>query len=148
MIVKPKMEAASSGLRVVEDASSLRDAVAELIEKFKQHVLVEQFIQGREFTVGLIGNGDVEVLPVLELDLEGDPARIRDDEERNPLRKICPASLSRQKTDELQNMARRAFEALGLFDFARIDVRMDEHETPYLLEINSMADLGQGGYNT
>jgi D-alanine-D-alanine ligase len=145
VIVKPKMESASSGLRVVEDERSLRDAVADLIAKFKQHVLVEQFIQGREFTVGLIGNGDVEVLPVLELDLEGDPARIRDDEERNPLRKICPADLSRQKTDELQNMARRAFEALGLFDFARIDVRMDENETPYLLEINSMADLGQDG---
>jgi D-alanine-D-alanine ligase len=145
VIVKPKMEAASSGLRIVEDSRSLRDAVAELIEKYKQHVLVEQFIQGREFTVGLIGNGDVEVLPVLELDLEGDPARIRDDEERNPLDKICPADLPAEKTAELQTMARRAFEALGLFDFARIDVRMDHDGTPYLLEINSMADLGQNG---
>jgi D-alanine-D-alanine ligase len=139
------MEAASSGLRIVHDERSLRDAVAELIDKFNQHVLVEQFIQGRELTVGLLGNGDVEVLPVVELDLKGDPTRIRDDEEHNPLNKICPAPLSQQKTEELQSMARRAFEVLGLFDFSRIDVRMDKNEIPYLLEINSMADLGPDG---
>ena len=145
VVVKPKMEAASSGIKKVDNEADLRVAVGELIEKFNQHVLVEQFVEGREFTVGLLGNGDVEVLPPVELDLEGDPSRLRDDEEHNPLDKICPAPLPPGKIAELETMARRAFQAVGLYDFARIDVRMDLDGKFYLLEINSMADLGPDG---
>jgi D-alanine-D-alanine ligase len=145
VIVKPKMEAASSGIKIVHNETDLREAVGVLIERFNQHVLVEQFIEGRELTVGLLGNGDVEVLPVLELDLAGDPTRIRDDEENSPLDKICPAPLPPHKIAELETMARRAFQVVGLHDFARIDVRMDRDGNMYLLEINSMADLGPDG---
>lgn len=145
VIVKPKMEGMSLGLKIVRGEKELRDAVARIIEEFRQHVLVEQFIAGREFTVGLLGNGDVEALPVVELDLRGDAKRIRDDEGRDPLQKICPAPLSRAQTEHLQDIARRAFLALGLHDYGRIDVRMDEDGNPYVLEINSMADLGQDG---
>jgi len=145
VIVKPKMEAASSGIKIVHNETDLRDAVRDLIERFNQHVLVEQFVEGREFTVGLLGNRNVEVLPVLELDLAGDPTRIRDDEKNSPLNKICPAPLPPHKVAELETMARRAFQVVGLYDFARIDVRMDRDGNVYLLEINSMADLGPEG---
>ncbi len=144
-IVKPKMEAMSSGIRVVHDEDELRAAVAEIIGAFRQHVLVEQFVAGREFTVGLLGNGDTEALPVVELDMEGDPMGIRADEARRPRRKVCPADLPPEKAAEMQEISRRAFKALGLADFGRVDLRMDENGTPYALEINSMADLGQTG---
>jgi D-alanine-D-alanine ligase len=147
VIVKPKMEAVSYGVHVVDNKDDLREAVAELIDEFKQHVLVEQFIAGREFAIGLLGNGEPEVFPIVEIDFGGDPNAIQSAEEKlqRPREKLCPAPLPDEKTEELRALARRAFRSLDLFDFARVDVRMDEEESPYILEINSMASLGLTG---
>ena len=147
VIVKPKMEAGSYGIRVVDNWDDLREAVATIVNEFQQHVLVEQFVSGREFTIGLLGNGDPEVLPITEIDLRGDPDAIQMSEEelRNPLDKLCPAPLSDELRGELEQLSRRAFQALDLKDFARVDLRMDAKERPYILEINSMANLGRTG---
>ena len=147
VIVKPKMEAVSYGIRVVDNWDDLREAVATIVNEFQQHVLVEQFVSGREFAIGLLGNGDPEVLPITEIDLRGDPDAIQTSEEklRNPLDKLCPAPLSDELRGELEQLSRRAFQALDLKDFARVDLRMDAKERPYILEINSMASLGRTG---
>lgn len=146
-IVKPKMEAVSFGLRIVNNVDELRDAVAYIIEEFQQQVLVEKFIPGREFAVGLLGNNPPEALPVLEIDLEGDPNAIQtvDDKKRQPRNKICPADIPDHVAEELINLSIRAFNALHLRDFARVDFRMDEEGNIYILEINSMASLGESG---
>ncbi len=147
VIVKPKMEAVSYGIRVVDNESDLRDAVKHIIDEFQQHVLVEQFIPGREFAVGLLGNGPPEVLPIVEIDLEGDPTAIQTarDKLKKPRDKICPAELSKEKAEEIRNLVQRAFRSLELFDFARVDLRMDADGNLYILEINSMASLGLTG---
>jgi D-alanine-D-alanine ligase len=147
VIVKPKMEAVSYGIRVVDNHSDLRDAVKHIIDEFQQHVLVEQFIPGREFAVGLLGNGSPEVLPIVEIDLEGDPEAIQtaDHKLTTPRGKICPAELSAEKADEMRALVRHAFHSLDLFDFARVDLRMDADGNLYILEINSMASLGPTG---
>ncbi|MDH5804841.1 MAG: M20/M25/M40 family metallo-hydrolase, partial [Gemmatimonadota bacterium] len=147
VIVKPKMEAVSYGIRVVENEADLRDAVKHIIDTFHQHVLVEQFVPGREFAVGLLGNGPPEVLPIVEIDLEGDPNAIQTagDKLKKPRGKICPAPLSEEKAEEVRNLVRRAFQSLELFDFARVDLRMDADGNLHILEINSMASLGLTG---
>lgn len=147
VIVKPKMEAVSYGIRVVANEADLREAVRFVVSEFKQQALVEQFIRGREFCVGLLGNGDPEAFPVLEIDLENDPDAIQtvDDKKQKPREKICPAEISPELADEMVRMSKDAFRALGLRDFARVDIRMDEDEKIYLLEINSMASLGVTG---
>ncbi|KAF5417197.1 MAG: D-alanine--D-alanine ligase [Candidatus Methanogaster sp.] len=147
VIVKPKMEAVSYGIRIAENETELREAVKFVISEFKQQALVEQFIRGREFCVGLLGNGDPEAFPVLEIDLEGDPDAIQtvDDKKQKPRGKICPAEISSELADAMVRMSKDAFRALGLRDFARVDIRMDEDENIYLLEINSMASLGVTG---
>ncbi|UCF41092.1 MAG: M20/M25/M40 family metallo-hydrolase [Gemmatimonadota bacterium] len=147
VIVKPKMEAVSYGIRVVDNEPDLRDAVKHIIDEFQQHVLVEQFIPGREFAVGLLGNGPPEVLPLVEIDLEGDPNAIQTagDKLRKPRPKICPAELPEEKAEEMRSLVRRAFQSLELFDFARVDLRMDAEGNLYILEINSMASLGLTG---
>lgn len=147
VIVKPKMEAVSYGIRVVENEADLRDAVAELVSEFQQHVLVEQFIRGREFAIGVLGNVDPEVFPIVEIDFEGDPDAIQTAQDKltKPLGKVCPAELPPEKTAELQALVKRAFNSLDLYDFARVDLRMDEAGHPYILEINSMASLGLTG---
>lgn len=147
VIVKPKMEAVSYGIKVVHDEEQLRAAVDNIIREFGQHVLVEQFIPGREFAVGLLGNGNPEVLPIVEIDLEGDPTGIQtaDDKLSMPRGKLCPAPLDEPKAEELRELTRKAFSSLELFDFARVDYRMDNGGRAYILEINSMASLGLSG---
>jgi D-alanine-D-alanine ligase len=147
VIVKPKMEAVSFGLRVVYNVDDLRDAVRFIIAEFEQQALVEQFVRGREFAVGLIGNNPVEAFPVLEIDLENDPDAIQtvDDKKQQPRKKICPAPLSDELTAEMKRWSIAAFKALGLRDFSRVDIRLDENNNIYLLEINSMASMGRTG---
>jgi len=147
VIVKPKMESVSFGLRVVSNEKDLRDAVDYIIKEFQQQALVEEFIRGREFAVGLIGNNPVEVFPVLEIDLENDPDAIQsvDDKRITPRRKLCPAPLSEELAHRMQQISIDAFKALQLRDFSRVDIRMDEKDNIYVLEINSMASLGGTG---
>ncbi len=147
-IVKPKMEAVSFGLRVVHDEGELRDAVGEITREFQQQALVEEFIPGREFAVGLLGNGPtLETLPIVEIDFGGDPNGYQslDDKMHHPRDKICPARLTAQVAENIRTLARRAFESLGLLDFSRVDLRMDVHDRPHILELNSMASLNLSG---
>ncbi len=147
VIVKPKMESVSFGLRVVDNYADLKEAVKFIIDEFQQNALVEQFIPGREFAVGLLGNNPVEAFPVLEIDLENDPNAIQTYEHKTAKqkRKICPADLSEEKINEITQISIDAFKALQLRDFARVDLRMDKDGNVYILELNSMASLGATG---
>ncbi len=147
VIVKPKMEAVSQGIKIIDNDEDLRKAVSSLISEFKQQALVEQFIPGREFCVGLLGNGDPEAFPVLEIDLGADRNAIQTefDKRKKPFGKICPAKIPQALADEMVRLSKDAFRALGLRDFARVDIRLDLDENIYLLEINSMASLGLTG---
>ncbi len=148
VIVKPRSEAVSFGLRVVHNKKSLREAIAFITEEFEQQVLIEEFISGREFGVALLGNeSNLETLPIVEIDLGGDPAAIQtvDDKLQHPRQKICPADIPSGIANELCRLAREAFNALDLCDFARVDFRMDEKGQLHILEINSMASLNLTG---
>ena len=147
VIVKPKMEAVSFGLRVVFDQPALKEAVDYIINEFSQQALVEQFIRGREFAVGLLGNNPVEAFPVLEIDFDKNPDAIQtvDDKKQKPRPKICPADLPKEIGDEMVRLSIAAFRALQLRDFSRVDIRLDENNNIFLLEINSMASLGRTG---
>ena len=152
VIVKPKMESTSMGMEVVDNWDDLRKAVGKQMKQFSQEILVEQFIPGREFAVGLLGNGNsVEILPIVEMDLKGDPNRIQTitDKKQTPVDKICPALLTPEQTAEIERICIAAFRKLALYDFTRVDFRMDEDGRFYVLELNSMASLGvTGSYYT
>lgn len=148
VIVKPKMESTSMGMEVVYDRDGLRGAVKGQMEQYSQEILVEQFIPGREFAVGLLGNGThVETLPIVEMDLGGDPNRIQTitDKKEAPVGKICPADLTEEQEALVRRICLSAFGKLGLNDFTRVDLRMSRDGGLYVLELNSMASLGQTG---
>ncbi len=147
VIIKPKMEAVSFGLKVVYNEKDLREAVKFIIDEFNQQALVEQFIRGREFAIGLIGNNPPEAFPVLEIDLDDNPDAIQsvEDKKTRPRKKICPANLPIELAKEMQDQSMKAFKALQINDFARVDIRLDENGNFYILEINSMASLGPTG---
>jgi D-alanine-D-alanine ligase len=147
VIVKPKMESVSFGLKIVDNYEDLKEAVKYIVTEFEQSALVEQFIPGREFAVGLLGNNPVEAFPILEIDLENDPNGIQtvDHKKKEPRNKICPADLPKELVDEITKVSVDAFKALQLRDFARVDIRMDSEGKIYILELNSMASLGATG---
>ena len=148
VIVKPKLESTSMGMEVVDNWDDLRKAVQVQIEKFQQDILVEQFISGREFAVGVMGNNpNIDILPIVEINLD-DPDQIQtidDKKKKGGVDKTCPAKLSKGKAEEMKKMCIDAFSSLGLNDYSRVDFRMDKDENLYILELNSMASLGTGG---
>jgi D-alanine-D-alanine ligase len=147
LIVKPRGEAASFGLRIVRDEEELKEAVNSILIDYKQTALVEEFIRGREINVGILGNSPPEPLPVLELKLEKYEDGIYTNEvkfaksARKKAAKVCPADLPPETTALIQDLAVQAFEALNIYDFARVDFRLDKYNRPFILEVNSMASL-------
>ena len=149
MIVKPKNEAVSFGLKVVQNERELREAAGVIFREFGQAVLAEQFIEGREINVGLLGNNPPEAFPPVELDFgkEGPAIYTYEDKTQRSgrtIHHICPAPIGEALTREAQDIAKRAFAALGIYDCARVDMRYDGKHL-YILEINSLPSLGEHG---
>jgi D-alanine-D-alanine ligase len=150
MIVKPKNEAVSFGLKVVHDEQELREAAGVIFEEYRQPVLVEQYIEGREINVGLLGNNPPEALPPVELLFGGDGPQIYTYEDKTgrsgrTISHACPAPIGDELLDRAQEIAVKAFQALGCADCARVDMRMDAEGKLYILEINSLPSLGEHG---
>jgi D-alanine-D-alanine ligase len=147
LITKPKMEAVSLGIEVVHNKADLKILIAKLVGEFHQPILVEQFIPGREFAIGLLGNKDPEIFPLLEIDLAGDPNAIQslEDKLKKPKNKICPSNLDENMANELRRLTKETAKVLGIYDFCRVDYRLDNDGNLYILELNSMASLGMTG---
>jgi D-alanine-D-alanine ligase len=150
LIVKPRGEAASFGLKIVHDEAGLREAVDRTLSEYKQTVLVEEFIEGREINVGILGNDPPGAFPVLELLLDGGKDQVYSHDakfarsRRRKAKKVCPADLPAETAAYVQKLAIEAFKALNVYDFARVDIRLDSFNRPYILEVNSMASLNPG----
>ena len=149
MIVKPRNEAVSFGLAVVQDEEDLRRAAGIIFNEFRQPVLAEQYIEGREINVGLLGNDPVEAFAPVLLDF-GEGPQIYTYEDKTgssgrEIRPVCPAPIGDELTDEAKDIAIRTFNALGLYDCARIDMRLDKDDRLFVLEANSLPSLGEHG---
>ena len=149
LIVKPKNEAVSFGLKVVHDESELREASKVIFDRFRQAVLAEQYIEGREINVGLLGNDPPEAFPPVELDF-GEGPKIYTYEDKTgrserTISHVCPAPLSSEQTAQACEIAAQAFKALNLYDCARVDMRLDDEGNFYVLEVNSLPSLGEHG---
>jgi D-alanine-D-alanine ligase len=147
LIVKPEHEGSSLGITnesVVFNEDDLYNRVKYTIEEFNQPALVEEFVSGREFTIGVMGTTDPQVLPIIEIiydRADGKGIQTVEIKAENQAGQVCPADLSETKTEQLKDYALRAYNALGCSEFARIDVRMDEDENPYFIEINTLPGM-------
>ena len=147
VIVKPRGEAASFGIEIVRDEASLKNAVKEIIEEFKQPALAEEFIEGREVNVALVGNDPPQAFPVLELVFKEGHSGIYSHDKKfdhsraKKVKKVCPAKLPPETSAYIQKIALQAFDILNVYDFGRVDFRLDQYNQPYILEMNSMASI-------
>jgi D-alanine-D-alanine ligase len=149
LIVKPKDEAVSFGLRIVNDEKELKEGVQVIYDTYQAPTLVEEYIQGREVNVGLLGNKPAEALPPVELVFGEGPQIFTYEDKKNKsgrtVEKVCPAPLTDEETARVKELAVRTFDVLNCHDSARVDFRIDEEGNPYILEVNSMASLGADG---
>jgi len=154
VIVKPPQEDASLGITsasVVHEIKDLFSRIDELQSEYGQPVLVEQFIEGREFYVGVLGNASAEAMPVIELDFTGFPAdkpRIASWEakwgedgegkgdEYAGTKSVFPEGLDSELEERMKGIAVEAFHALRLRDYGRIDLRLAPSGEIYVIEVN------------
>jgi D-alanine-D-alanine ligase and related ATP-grasp enzymes len=154
LILKPPQEDASLGITqksVVNDVQELLQKISSLQSEYQGPVLAEEFIDGREFYVGVLGNSDATALPVMELDFSGYPegrpkiasweAKWGDEgdekgAEFEGTKSIFPTDLSEELTEKMQKVAVDAFHALRLRDYARVDLRVNAKEEVYVIEVN------------
>jgi D-alanine-D-alanine ligase len=163
VIVKAPQEDASIGLTtksVVTDLKQLLERLDEIQTEFKSPTLVEEFVEGREFYAGVLGNADAEALPLIELDFakfpEGRP-RIASWEakwgadaagsgaEYAGTQSVFPSDVPEELTRRIQSVALEAFHALRLRDYARIDLRVTASEEIYVIEANPNCYLERTG---
>ena len=150
LIVKSVTEEASHGISqasIVQDDDKLKERVEFMHTHVGTGALVERYIEGREFYVGVMGNGHVHVLPVWELMMDRlpeDARRIatervkwnRTYQAKYGIRSEEARNLPDGKAEKIQHLAKRVYRALGLSGYARIDVRMDAAGDVYVLEAN------------
>jgi len=147
--VKPAHEGSSKGIRIasrLEIPKQIVKAVTELLEYYRQPVMVEEFIDGEEVTVGLVGNsppevvGIMRVVPLRKTDYFVYSLEVKRDWE-SLLTYECPAQLGQDVLHGIADSSLRAFEALGCRDLARMDFRIGKDGTPYFLEVNPLPGL-------
>jgi D-alanine-D-alanine ligase len=161
LLVKPPQEDASLGITqksIVNDVKELLDVLSSIQQEYQSPVLVEEFIDGREFYVGVLGNSKVEALPIIELDFSKFPkdlpkiasweAKWGDDGDEKGAqfegtKSIFPTDLPEALTEKIQKVAIDSFQALRLRDYARIDLRVTAKEEVYVIEANPNCYLEQ-----
>lgn len=150
VIVRPAFEDSGLGLdpaSVVTSKRALREKVRALLTEFCQPALAQKFLRGREFNVGLIGGSRPRVLPLAEVDYSRLPDSvlpimsyaakwIETSEEYRLTRVHCPAEVDPPLAAKIRDVALRAFVAVGAWGYARVDMRVDDHGEPVVLEVN------------
>jgi D-alanine-D-alanine ligase len=156
LFVKPVHEGSSKGItdsNLCRDREQLFRQTEFLLENYRQPVLVEEFLPGKEFTCAVLGNGDeAMVLPLVAMNFESLPegalpiysfdAKFVWDRPENPLDIFqCPARITRELQASIERVTLDAFRVLGCKDWARIDVRLDADGSPNVLEVNPLPGI-------
>ena len=160
LIVKPLQSDASAGIAqasVVQDEAALLERVGLVHDRFRQPAIAEEFVEGRELYVSLIGNGDdLQVLPITEMVFDKRKTRTEEriatrsakwDEEyraRRGIRNVFARPIAASTRERIESICRTAFRALWLRDYARLDVRLAPDGEVWFLEANANPFISYG----
>lgn len=137
VMVKPSREGSSIGLQKVLSEGELESAIAEA-QLFDAEILIEQWITGREFTAAILGD---EALPLIELETDRDFYDFEAKYHSDTTQYHCPVHLSAGKEQQMQKLAKQAFEVLGAEGWGRVDLMLDSQLNPYLIELNTVPGM-------
>lgn len=156
MIVKPLLEGSSKGIKndsVVANSEELKRKVSSVLNDYRQPALIEEYLDGREFTVALLGNGaDLKTLPIVEINYSSLPEGVNHiysyeakwifDTPENPLDIFtCPAEVPERLKKAIDAAAMDAYRALDVRDWCRIDIRLDSAGVPHIIELNPLPGI-------
>ena len=158
LIVKPAFEDASVGIdneSIVRNKSQLKKRIDYVFHYFQQPVLVEEYIEGRELNVAVLGDQKPRALPISEIDFSEMPNHLFNivsyqakwepkHEAYHKTIPICPAPLPKEITLKAKKIALKAFKIMGARDYARVDMRLSKDNELYVLEVNPNPDLTEG----
>lgn len=136
-VVKPNDNGSSIGVKIAENQDELKDAI-EVAKQYSSTILVEQKIEGREFSVGILGE---EVLPIIELIPKEGFYDYSNKYQPGATEEITPADISKENTKRMQDIALKIFKNLGLEVYGRVDFIMDNNENIYCIEANSLPGM-------
>lgn len=142
LVIKPVREGSSLGMTIAYSEKEMIDGVEKALGHGRE-VMVEQYIKGRELTVGVIGNDELTPLPLIEI-VPGDEFTFFDYKakyEPGASEEICPAPVSEEIRRRAQDFALRAHRALRLRGYSRTDMMLDREENLYLLETNTIPGM-------
>ncbi len=139
VVVKPSKQGSTVGLSVVKRREELGGAIAEAF-LYDDEVMIEQFVAGRELTVGILGD---DALPVGEIIPKHEIYDYECKYTPGMAEEVFPAQILPDRAREAQELARRAFQALKLRGYARIDFRMTEDGSLFCLEANTLPGMTQ-----
>lgn len=154
LILKLNNEDASIGISeesVVRDKESLIKRLCFLFGNYKQSIIIEEYIEGREFNVSILND---EVLPISEIDFTGLPDTLprivtyeakwsEDSIYYSHTTPVCPANIGNELKTILENIALKAYYALECRDYARVDIRLNSSNNPYVIEVNPNPDISE-----
>jgi len=155
LFVKSATEDASLGISqasVVHDEKALVERVEFIHDSVGTDALIEEYIDGRELYIGVLGNQRLQTLPILEMTFPNLPAgapkiateKVKWDENYQAkigLRTEAPTDLDEAITRRVHDLTRRIYRILGLSGYARLDLRLTDEGVPYLIEVNPNPDL-------
>lgn len=140
-VVKPTSLGSTIGVVVIESETDLRSAVSSITEQYGD-VMVEPYIAGRELTVGILRSEEADVaLPVVEIRMPEALFDYRAKYSEGVAEFIAPAQLPVDVATHVQAVSLRAHQTLGCFGFSRVDLRLAEDGTPYVLEVNTIPGM-------
>jgi D-alanine-D-alanine ligase len=138
---------------VVHNREELDRKTKEIKDEMGVEVLVEEYIEGREFTVAVIGNKDLLVLPIIEQKFDFLPAGMNKiasyelkwvyEDKLKDIRKAydCPAKIDEKLKNEIEDVSKKIYTLLDVRDCARIDYRLDKDNNLYFIEINTLPGM-------
>lgn len=148
LFVKPQRGGCSRGithLSLIKTQDEFTEKIKAVLEENKESVIVEEFLPGREFTAGIIGNKSPWVLPIIEFVYKSSSLPFRSYSRKMVNYEIedtdCLAELKDADRMVIENLAVSAFKALECRDYARVDIRMDAFGNPFVLEVNAIPNL-------
>jgi D-alanine-D-alanine ligase len=143
IVIKAPRQGSTVGVCIVRESGEIAPAVAEA-GKYDDELLVERFIQGRELTVGILGE---LALPIIEIIPK---SGFYDFNNKYPFlnpqagggaEHVCPAKIPSRLTNQIQKLALRAHQSLGLKVYSRVDVMLSEKDEPFALEVNTIPGM-------
>lgn len=132
---KPACQGSSIGIEFANSLSEVNSAITRIVQQYGGDVVVEEFIAGRELTVGILG--DI-ALPIVEIEVQAEFYDFEAKYQRKDTQYHCPAKLASECSEKIGALAKTAFERLGCRNFGRVDLILSETNEPYFLEINTI----------